>query len=167
MFPGTEAWAHHRVVHDGGPDIAHPDNAVLQGAWRRTIVLGAVFPTHVMQLQPNWLWYLQISPLGTDRVRIRWDVSVAPEMLAAQADPDAYVAGVVRLINMVNAEDQPIVEGVRRSADGLQFPRGPMSYLERNVYDFDRYVAARLSNPTQGVQREVSNATTAVIATDC
>jgi phenylpropionate dioxygenase-like ring-hydroxylating dioxygenase large terminal subunit len=146
MFPGTDAWANHLVVHDGGPDIAHPDNAVLEGPWRRTIVLGAVFPTHVMQLQPNWLWYLQISPLGTDHVRIRWDVSVAPEMLAAQADPDAYVAGVLDLLNLVNGEDQPVVEGVRRAAERPQFPRAPMSYLERNVYDFDRYVARRLAH---------------------
>ena len=146
MFPGTDAWAHHRVVHDDGPDIAHPDNTALQDAWRRTVVLGAVFPTHVMQLQPNFLWYLQISPLGTDHVRIRWDVSIAPEMLAAQSDPDVYVATVLNLLKMVNAEDQPIVEGVRRSMDGPQFPRGPMSYLERNVYDFDRYIATRLSS---------------------
>ncbi len=145
MFPGTDAWAHHRVEHDGGPDIAHPDNTVLVGNDRRTVVLGAVFPTHVMQLQPDFLWYLQISPLGTDHVRIRWDVSIAPEMLAAQAHPDAYVAKVLALLNLVNAEDQPIVEGVRRSADGPQFPRAPMSYLERNVYDFDRYIASRLS----------------------
>ena len=146
MFPGTDAWAHHRVVHDDGPDIAHPDNTALQDAWRRTVVLGAVFPTHVMQLQPNFHWYLQISPLGTDHVRIRWDVSIAPEMLAAQSDPDVYVATVLKLLKMVNAEDQPIVEGVRRSMDGPQFPRGPMSYLERNVYDFDRYIATRLSS---------------------
>ena len=109
------------------------------------VVLAAVFPTHVMQLQPDWLWYLQISPLGTDRVRIRWDVSVAPTVLAAQDDRDAYVRDLLDLLNAVNAEDQPIIEGVRRSADGDQFPRGPLSYLERNVFDFDRYVARRLT----------------------
>jgi choline monooxygenase len=147
MFPGTDAWALHRVEHDGGPDIAHADNTVLVGNDRRTVVLGAVFPTHVMQLQPDFLWYLQISPLGTDHVRIRWDVSIAPEMLAAQADPDAYIAKILKLLNLVNAEDQPVVEGIRRSMDGPQFPRAPLSYLERNVYDFDRYIATRLTAP--------------------
>ena len=109
-------------------------------------MLAAVFPTHVMQVQPDWLWYLQISPLGTDRGRIRWDVSVAPEMRAAQADPDAYVAELLALLNAVNAEDQPIVEGVRRNVERPQFPRGPLSYLERNVHDFDAYVARRLTS---------------------
>jgi phenylpropionate dioxygenase-like ring-hydroxylating dioxygenase large terminal subunit len=145
MYPGCDAWAHHLVLHEAGDDIAHAHNTTLTDSWRKTIVLAAVFPTHVMQLQPNWLWYLQISPLGTDRVRIRWDVSVAPEVLAAQADPDTYVHSVLALLNQVNAEDRPIVEGVRRRADGPQFPRGPLSYLERNVYDFDRYITRRLS----------------------
>ena len=108
-------------------------------------MLAAVFPTQVMQLQPDWLWYLQISPIGTDRVRIRWDVSVAPDVLAAQTDRDAYVADVLGLLHAVNGEDRPVLEGIRRNAEGPQFPRGPLSYLERNVYDFDRYIARRLS----------------------
>jgi choline monooxygenase len=141
MFPGTDHWAHHAVIHEAGDDIAHPSNTTLEQPWRKSVVLGAVFPTHVMQLQPDFLWYLQISPLGTGHCRIRWDVSVAPEMLAAQPDAEAYVAKVLALLHQVNAEDQPVVEGIRRTAEsGQQFPRGPLSYLERNVYDFDRYV---------------------------
>ncbi|MEX1106904.1 MAG: aromatic ring-hydroxylating dioxygenase subunit alpha [Ilumatobacteraceae bacterium] len=143
MHPGTDAWAYHVAAERA--EVAHPDNTSLVGDWRSAVVLAAVFPTHVMQLQPDYLWYLQISPIGTDRVRIRWDVSVAPEMLAAQPDPEAYVASLVELLTAVNAEDQPIVEGVRRSADGPTFRRGPFSVYERNVYDFDRYIARRLA----------------------
>jgi choline monooxygenase len=145
MRPGTDDWAHHVVVEADGDDIAHPDNTSLVGDQRKTLVLAAVFPTHVMQVQPDWLWYLQISPLGTDRVRIRWDVSVAPEVLAAAADPDTYVADLLALLHAVNAEDQPVIEAVRRNADGAQFERGPLSYLERNVFDFDRFVATALA----------------------
>lgn len=147
MFPGTEAWAHHIVVHgsEEGSGAAHPSNTVLEGPWRRTVLLGAVFPAHVMQLQPDWLWYLQISPIGTDQVRIRWEVSVAPEMLAGQADPDAYVADLLDLLNRVNAEDKPVVEGVRRGVSTPDAPRGQLSVYERNVFDFDRYIARTLS----------------------
>lgn len=147
MFPGTDAWAHHIVVHhsEEGSGSAHPSNDVLDGEWRRTVLLGAIFPTHVMQLQPDWLWYLQISPIGTDRVRIRWEVSVAPEMLAAQTDPDAYIANVLDLLNLVNSEDKPIVEGVRRGVATPGAPRGQLSIYERNVFDFDRYIARSLS----------------------
>jgi phenylpropionate dioxygenase-like ring-hydroxylating dioxygenase large terminal subunit len=144
MHPGTDDFAYHLVGHDAGAGsgVAHPSNTSLEGDWRHTIVLGAAFPTHVMQLQPDWLWYLQLSPLGVDRVRIRWDVSVAPEVLADQADPVVYTKRLVELLSLVNAEDRPIVEGVYRGVQrdgGLQ--RGPLSYLERNVYDFDRYIA--------------------------
>lgn len=149
MFPGTDAWAHHRVVHrsEEGSGSAHPTNTSLQGDWRRTIVLAAVFPTHVMQLQPDWMWYLQISPIDTDHVRIRWDVSVAPEVLAAQSDQAGYIAELLELVNLVNSEDQPIVEGVRRGVTNPGLQRGPLSYLEQNVFDFDRYIARRLSDP--------------------
>ena len=147
MHDGTDDYAYHLVGHD--PDaasgIAHPSNTTLDGEWRHTLALAAVFPTHVMQLQPDWLWYLQLSPLGVDRVRLRWDVSVAPEVLADQADPGAYVARLLDLLNLVNAEDRPIVEGVFRGVHGGDPQRGPLSYLERNVYDFDRYIARMLT----------------------
>jgi len=143
MHPGTDAWAHHVALD---PDeMAAADNTDLVGDWRRAVVLAAVFPTHVMQLQPDYLWYLQISPLGTDQVRIRWDVSVAPDVLSAQTDPDAYVRGILQLLRAVNGEDHPVVESVRRAADGPQFARAPLSKYEQNVVDFDRFVARRLA----------------------
>ena len=147
MRAGDDHCAYHLVGHDADASsgVAHPSNASLEGDWRHTIVLGAAFPTHVMQLQPDWLWYLQLSPLGVDRVRIRWDVSVAPEVLADQADPAAYVANLLDLLSLVNSEDRPIVEGVFRGVHRSTMTRGPLSYLERNVYDFDRYIARSLT----------------------
>ena len=100
-----------------------------------------------MQLQGDWLWYLALSPVGTDRVRILWDVSVASEQRDAEPDPKAYVDGVLRLLARVNAEDRPVVEGVHRGLRRADAQRGPLSYLERNVYDFDRYIAGRVSQP--------------------
>ena len=147
MHDGTDDYAYHLVGHEPSATsgVAHPANTSLDGEWRHTLVLGAAFPTHVMQLQPDWLWYLQLSPLGVDRVRIRWDVSVAPEVLADQADPDTYVDRLLDLLNLVNSEDRPIVEGVFGAAQGGIARRGPLSYLERNVYDFDRYIARMLT----------------------
>jgi choline monooxygenase len=150
MHAGTDHYAYHLVGHDADAKsgVAHPSNTSLTSDWRHTIVLGAAFPTHVMQLQPDWLWYLQLSPIGVDRVRIRWDVSVAPEVLADQADADSYVANLLDLLNLVNSEDRPIVEGVFRGVHRPDLTRGPLSYLERNVYDFDRYVARSLGRAT-------------------
>jgi len=145
MHPGTERWAHHRVMNPNDADLCHESNASLEGDWRKTTILAAVFPGLVIQLQPDWVWFLRITPVGTDRCRIAWQVAVAPEMLAAQADADQYAKTVMDLVHLVNSEDHPIVEGIRRSVERPQFDRGPLSYLERNVYDFDRYVASRLA----------------------
>lgn len=145
MFPGTLDWAHHRVVEAAGDDMAAPGDARLEGDWRKTTVLAAVFPGFVIQLQPDWLWFLRITPVGTDQVRIAWQVAVAPATLAAAEDPDALVAEINALVDQVNSEDHPVIAGIRRSVDRPQFERAPMSYLERNVYDFDRYLTTRLS----------------------
>ncbi len=77
MYPGTLGWAHHRVVEADGPYLTADLDDRLDGEWRRTIVLAAVFPGFVIQLQPDWLWFLRITPVGTDRVRIAWQVAVA------------------------------------------------------------------------------------------
>lgn len=145
MYPGTLDWAHHRVVEASGDDMAAPDDDRLEGDWRKTTVLAAVFPGFVIQLQPDWLWFLRITPIGTDQVRIAWQVAVAPATLAAADDPDALVAEINALVDQVNSEDHPVIAGIRRSVDRPQFDRAPMSYLERNVYDFDRYLTTRLS----------------------
>ena len=70
---------------------------------------------------------------------------MAPTTLAAVNDPDELVADINALIDQVNSEDHPVVAGIRRSVDRPQFDRAPLSYLERNVFDFDRYLTTRLS----------------------
>ena len=108
-------------------------------------MLAAVYPTHVVQLQPDWLWYLVLSPLGVGRVHIRWSVAVAPEVWSDEAGRAGLVARILGLIDTVNAEDRPVVEGVWRALHHGSATRGPFSYLEGNVYDIDRYLATRLT----------------------
>jgi phenylpropionate dioxygenase-like ring-hydroxylating dioxygenase large terminal subunit len=146
MHPGTDASAHHVVIDEPGGafGVADAGNTHLEGTWRHTTVLAAVFPTHIMQVQPDWLWYLDIAPIGTGQVRIRWDVSIAPTTYAAQRDPEAYVRSVLRLLEQVNGEDRPVVEGVTGGMRRAGITSAPLSYLERNVFDFDRYIARRI-----------------------
>lgn len=144
MHPGTDDWTYHVALDR--EEMATAENTALDGDWRRAVVLASVFPTHVMQVQPDYLWYLQISPLGTERLRVRWDVSVAPDVLAAQPDREAYVARLLDMLHTVNSEDKPVIVSLRRAADGPQFERGPLSRYESNVVDFDRHVVRRLTN---------------------
>ena len=125
VFPGTLDWTHHLVTHDAGPDLAAATNKGLKGSWRKTIVLGAVFPGFVMQLQPDWLWFLRITPVGTGHVRIAWQIAVAPETLDTVDDRDAYIVRLSALVDKVNSEDIPIVSGVRREPRSTTVPTGP------------------------------------------
>ena len=145
VVSGSDLENDHRVHEGDSPDMAAPANTHLVDEWRKTLILAAVFPGFVIQLQPDWLWFLRITPHGTDQVRVAWHVAVAPETLAAQDDPDAYVADVMKLIHQVNSEDHTIVEGLRASVHRPQFSGAPLSYLERNVWDFDQYIRNRLT----------------------
>jgi choline monooxygenase len=148
IHPGGEGYTYHVAIDapTSTYGVAHPTNDVLEGPWRHSTVLAAVYPTHVVQLQPDWLWYLVLSPLGVGRVHIRWSVAVAPEAWAAEVDRAGAVARILELIDTVNAEDRPVIEGVWRAVHHRTAASGPSSYLEGNVQDINRYIATRLSS---------------------
>jgi choline monooxygenase len=146
VYPGGEGYTYHVAVDDPASSygVAHSANDTLEGTWRHSTVLAATYPTHVVQLQPDWLWYLVLSPLGVGQVHIRWSVAIAPEVWATVERPP-YLQRILDLITAVNAEDRPVIEGVWQALHHHDAPRGPFSYLERNVYDIDRYLAARVT----------------------
>ncbi|MDH3440937.1 MAG: aromatic ring-hydroxylating dioxygenase subunit alpha, partial [Gammaproteobacteria bacterium] len=83
LFPGTDAYAYHLIQEDEKRKsvYAHPENTWLKGDDRFKTYLINIFPSHVIQLQPDLLWYLSILPEGVDRLRIRWAVSIPAEIL--------------------------------------------------------------------------------------
>jgi len=146
LFDGEDAFTYHYVEEEKGPKSvqAHPDNTWLTGADRDRTYLINIFPSHTMQLQPDMLWYLSILPKGQDKVSIRWAVSIPAEVLNAAKNRQAYIDGVLNLLHQVNSEDLPIVENVFRTSRAPEATQGPLSYLERNVWQFGRYLARKL-----------------------
>ncbi len=118
----------------------------LDGDWRRTTVLYAVLPTHLVNLAPDHLWYLTLQPRGTDRVAVRFGLSYAPEVLAGVNDRAAFAAKRKQFFYAVNGEDQAVVEGVRASADSVLAQPGRLCHLERFTYDFGRYLHRKLAD---------------------
>jgi len=147
LFDGNDAFTYHYVQEEEGPKSvhAHPDNTWLQGADRSRTYLINIFPSHTMQLQPDMLWYLSILPNGLDMVSVRWAVSIPREILAASSDRQAHIDELMELLHQVNSEDLPIVENVFRTTRSPEAGQGPLSYLERNVWQFGRYLARRLA----------------------
>lgn len=147
LYPGGDAFTYHYVQEDQDPRSvqAHPDNTWLVGPNRNRTWLINIFPSHMIQLQPDMLWYLSLLPRGTGVVEIRWAVSVPKEILDSATDRQNVIDEVMQLLHQVNDEDKVIVENVFRSTRSPDAQRGPLSYLERNVWEFGRYLARELS----------------------
>ena len=145
-FAGDDYFTYHHIEADPkvGRGYAHESNTWLTEEYRKRILLLCLFPNHTIQLQPDLLWYLSIMPQGTDQVRICWRVSIPQEILADVEDREEHIARAKALLVKVNAEDRPTVEGVFQATASDLAQQGPMSYLERNVYEFNRYIARKV-----------------------
>jgi choline monooxygenase len=144
--PGSDAFNYHWITKEATLPIgnAHPDNQRLQGHWRRTTALLAIYPTHLVTLTPGYFWYLVLQPLGTSRVHIRFGGGLAPEFIEDERAVD-YMAALKTLLDEVNAEDRRGVEAVFRGVNAPLAKPGHLSHLERPNYDFARYLAQRLA----------------------
>ena len=147
LFPGDDAFSY-LYVDEGevNPSVtAHPDNTWLKGPDRfRTWVIN-IFPSHTIQLQPDMMWYLSVLPDGPDKLNVRWAVSIPAEILNGAEDRQAVIDEEMDLLHQVNSEDRSIVENVFRATASRDAVPGPLSWLERNVWDFWRYLARQLA----------------------
>ena len=89
-----------------------------------------VFPSHMYVLADH-LWYLALQPDGPGRTRIRYGAALAPEVLAAQANPQSYIAETKAFLDAVQLEDKQVVEGIFAGAKARS--PGPLSWLERKI----------------------------------
>ncbi len=125
---------------------AHADNTSLEGNWRHTSVMPTVFPCHMYVLAPDHLWYLSLRPKGVGEVSVRFGAALAPEVHAGLNDQEAWLQEVKQFFDMVNAEDRFLVEGIFAGAQSSYAAPGPLSWLEREIHDFERYLAQRLAS---------------------
>ncbi len=148
-FPGDvhEAFTYQLFQKTGDAKLgtAHPDNTRLEGPWRTTSVLPTVFPTHMTVLAPDHLWYLILRPEGPGQVHVRFGAAIAPEVLAATSDLEAFREEVIGFFDRVNEEDRFVVEGIYEGARAPLSEAGPLSWLERELHDFQKYLSRRLS----------------------
>lgn len=144
--PGHATFNYHWITKEASLPIgnAHPSNTRLTDHWRKTTVLLAIYPAHLITLTPGYFWYLSLQPHGVDRVQIRFGGGLAPEFIS---DPQAqeHMAKLKTLLDQVNAEDRRGVEAVFRGVQAPLARPGQLSPLERPNYDFARYIAGRAS----------------------
>ncbi|MFK8018130.1 MAG: SRPBCC family protein, partial [Pseudomonadales bacterium] len=152
LFDGGEQFTYHLISGDEYFDyranpadgVAHPNNKGLVGALRAQTVLAAIFPNQTMQLQPDLLWYVLVQPDGVDHLKLRWSVSVAPEIMKDQEQGRKFVEESRELLVAVNAEDEAIIPNVYAGTKDPNASRSRYSHLERNVFRFGCYLAAKI-----------------------
>jgi hypothetical protein len=106
-------------------------------------VVLCVFPTLLLILCPDHLWYLLTYPVGVGRTQVRFGLSFAPELLAEvgkEALADQWRAFYAR----INAEDQAVMESIQTAARSPLARPGRLSPLERFTLDLARYLVAGL-----------------------
>jgi len=138
-------YCYHRAPQaaDSGPGAAHPDNARLEGEWRRMMIDFCVFPNHLITLMPDYLWYISVQPDGVDRMQATWGVAVPPEVLA-DVDASEYETWLGRFreyMEVANGEDKTLVEALHRGSMSPLLPQGTYHPVERNLWQFQRYLA--------------------------
>jgi len=135
---------------------AHPHNKRLKGKWRNTSLLPTVFPSHMYVLAPDHLWYLSLRPGGVGQTLVRFGVALAPELHESLEDVDAFVDEMVTFFEKVNAEDREVVEGIYRGAYAPYTQPGPLSWLERELHDFMKYLSSRLPAESTATLQEAA-----------
>ena len=147
ILPGNDACAYMYVQEEPSPYNveAHPANTWLKGDKRLRSYVINIFPGQTIQLQPDMLWYLSIQPQGVDKISIHWAVSIPKEILDNAEDRQAEIDSVMELLHQVNSEDKKVIESVFRATKSNAAKQGPLSYLERNCWDFGRYLARELN----------------------
>jgi phenylpropionate dioxygenase-like ring-hydroxylating dioxygenase large terminal subunit len=124
---------------------AHPSNTRLRGKWRDTTVLLKVFPSHLVSLAPDLMWYLTLRPLGAGEVQVRFGAAIAPERYAEIPDHNAFAASLAAFFRKVNNEDRFVVEGIYCGSRAPLASSGRFSWLEREIHDFMKYLSRRLA----------------------
>ena len=123
--------------------VAHPANTALEGEWRRRSAIFSVYPSLMVTVTPGYFWYLSLRPVTAGQVHILFGGGFSPDF-AKDPEAESMIAEVKGLLDAVNAEDRDCTERVFRGVSAPLAQAGPISHLERPLYDFARYLAERL-----------------------
>ena len=143
--PGKDAFNYHFIQKDDSLKIAlaHPSNTRLEGKWRRTTVLLAIYPSLLITLTPGYFWYLSLHPRGVGQVNIIFGGGMSPDFVN-DAQAQQHFAQLKSLLDDVNVEDRGCTEKVYRGLCSQFAAPGHLSHLERPNYDFATWIASRV-----------------------
>lgn len=142
---GEKNYCMHFLTERAGTRKFNHNNMTVPESHRDREVICCVYPTHLISATANILTWLSLQPEGTEQVGITGGVSVAPSYLDASNDIDALKKQLRLDFDAFNREDKAIVESLQQSLKAPLAAPGPLTQLERPVWEFNQYIAEKLS----------------------
>ena len=121
-----------------------PVNPELTEEDRRRYSLAGIFPTHVVSVSEERLFWMAMQPLGSARVKVRWGLDAFPGAIPEGTAGERRIADLHQAFDRINGEDKPVIAGVRSNSVSRFAEAGPLSPFERTIWDFQRYLARML-----------------------
>ncbi|MBB96596.1 MAG: hypothetical protein CML68_18610 [Rhodobacteraceae bacterium] len=112
---------------------------------KRRFYVMSLFPNGLAALDPNFVWWMSLEPLGPGRANARWGLSFAPGRMA-QPDADAFVRSICEVIGIATGEDKEMVVRVQDGAAFASTTPGLLhAPLDLNIQEFNAYLAAKIA----------------------
>jgi phenylpropionate dioxygenase-like ring-hydroxylating dioxygenase large terminal subunit len=111
---------------------------------RSEFVVVAIFPFHLFSISPDSMQYYQIQPLAVDRLTLRIFNCVPPE--SRLPEYSGTTDAIRDFVNSVHLQDIVACEGVQAGYRSRLARAGRYSHLEKALWQFHRYVLARLTD---------------------
>ena len=116
----------------------HPD---LSDQEQRTVLMACVFPSLVIALSPERVFYMCLIPIATGQVRTRWGVASYGEDFESHS-----LESIASFYQRVNDEDKVRLESIQRGVAARHAGRGRLSWLELTNTHFGRFIATKLTS---------------------
>ncbi len=143
VWPGGEGYCFHTLNTSPPPDPTSFDESVPDSIKNRE-VLACIFPGHLLSVTPRTALWLSVIPVREDQLSLSCSFAVAPGHLAASGEEaSAFAARAQEQITAFTAEDRSVVEKVFDGLRSVAARSGPLAPLERPLWEFQRYLAAR------------------------
>ncbi|MFK7944314.1 MAG: aromatic ring-hydroxylating dioxygenase subunit alpha [Paracoccaceae bacterium] len=125
------------------PEIHNPR---LTEAEKRRFYVISLFPNGLAAVDPNFVWWMALEPMGVGRTNARWGLSFAPQSMSGMDAPKAFRKTIEEVINIATVEDKEMVERIQEGCSfGAEEPGVLHGPLEVNIREFNAYLAAQLT----------------------
>lgn len=126
-------------------DIPEVFNPELTEEEKRRFYVISLYPNGLAALDPNFVWWMSLEPLGPGRANARWGLSFAPGRMA-EADAQAFVDTIREVIEIATEEDKEMVDRVQKGAAfATETPGLLHAPLELNIREFNAYLSDRVA----------------------